>query len=125
MYEALRESRTKIVVISSSAPYENKRLNGAYSGSKALLESICLTIAKEEEENGIRINIIAPSLIDTKLAREIVKLKGYQNFEQYVAECLNGRILKTKDVVKIICELLLDDNACNTTGKIIRLGDYY
>lgn len=120
----LRDSGTKIVVVSSSAPYENKRLNGAYSGSKALLESICLTIAKEEQENGIKINIIAPSLIDTKLAREIVKMKGYDDFEQYVTTCLNGKILKTTDVIKTIYELLSDETNSNISGQIIRLGDY-
>lgn len=124
LYTTLKESSTKIVVMSSSAAYENKRLNGAYSGSKALLESICMTIANEEKENGIQINVIAPSLVDSKLARETVKLKGYNNFDQYVNTYLNGNILQIKDVVKTILELLFDKELSRQNGQIIRLGNY-
>lgn len=121
LYTTLKESSTRIVVMSSSAASENKRLNGAYSGSKALLESICMTIAKEERENGIQINVIAPSLIDSKLAREIVKLKGYNDFEQYVHVCLNDNILKINDVVKVILHLLFDEDLLQPYEQIIRL----
>lgn len=124
LYTTLKESGTRIVVLSSSAAFENKRLNGAYSGSKALLESICMTIAKEERENGIQINVIAPSLIDSKLARETVKLKGYTDFDQYVYTCLNGNILKTNDVVEVIIQLLFDKDVSQQNGQIIRLGNY-
>lgn len=124
LYETLKKSNTKIVVMSSSAAFENKRLNGAYSGSKALLESICMTIAKEERENGIRIYVIAPSLIDSKLARETVKLKGYNDFEQYIHSCLDGNILKINDVVKVILQLLFDENLSQQDKQIIRLGNY-
>lgn len=124
LYETLKKSNTKIVVISSSAAFENKRLNGAYSGSKALLESICMTIAKEERENGIQIYVIAPSLIDSKLARETVKLKGYNDFEQYVHIHLNDNILKVNDVVKVILQMLFDEDLSQQDKQIIRLGYY-
>lgn len=124
LYETLKKSNTKIVVISSSAAFENKRLNGAYSGSKALLESICMTIAKEERENGIQIYVIAPSLIDSKLARETVKLKGYNDFEQYIHMHLNDNILKVNDVVKVILQMLFDEDLSQQDNQIIRLGYY-
>ena len=40
---------------------------GAYSVSKAGMEAIAFVLAKEEREHGIRVNIVAPGLVDTDM----------------------------------------------------------
>lgn len=96
--ENLRKNKAKILVVSSSASLENKKTNGAYSSSKACLDSIVETLKKEEQKFGINIKLIHPTLFDSKLAREIVEIKGYNNFNKYVDEQLNGNIKNPQDI---------------------------
>ena len=94
----LRHNQAKILVVSSSASLENKKTNGAYSSSKACLDSIVETLKKEEAEFGVDIELIHPSLFDSKLAREIVKMKGYTDFDKYVDDQLDGSIKTSRDI---------------------------
>lgn len=98
LYQNLRKNNANVLVVSSSASLDNKKTNGAYSTSKACLDSISETLKKEETEYGVTINVIHPSLFDSKLAHEIVKIKGYDDFDKYVAEVLNGEIKSAKEV---------------------------
>lgn len=98
--ETLRKNNAKVLVVSSSASLENKKTNGAYSASKAYLDSIVETLKKEEVEYGVIINIIHPSLFDSRLAHEIVKMKGYDNFDKYVEEVLSGNIKTAKEIAE-------------------------
>lgn len=98
--ETLRKNKAKVLVVSSSASLENKKTNGAYSASKAYLDSISETLKKEEIEYGVIINVIHPTLFDSRLAREIVKMKGYEDFNKYVEEVLDGKIKNAKEIAE-------------------------
>ncbi len=119
LYLSLVRSKTKILVISSSAASENKKLNGPYSASKVFLESICMTIAKEEKD--LHIIILEISLFDSKLARMTVKLKGYDDFEEYVRVELNGCILSRKDILYTIKNILEDKTDQYKSGDVVKL----
>ncbi|MEE3343669.1 MAG: SDR family NAD(P)-dependent oxidoreductase [Bacilli bacterium] len=95
----LRRNNSKVLVVSSSASLENKVTNGAYSSSKAYLDSIVETLKKEEEKYGVEFKLIHPSLFKSKLAEEIVRMKGYDNLDYYVENVLDGDIKSTKDIV--------------------------
>lgn len=88
LYQNLRKNNANVLVVSSSASLDNKKTNGAYSTSKACLDSISETLKKEKTEYGVTINVIHPSLFDSKLAHEIVEIKGYDDFDKYVAEVI-------------------------------------
>ena len=94
-----RQNHTKILVVSSSASLENKITNSAYSASKAYLDSIVKTLSKEERKYGVDIRLINPCLFDSKLAREIVQLKGFNDFNYYVDKYLDGKIKTVQDIV--------------------------
>lgn len=98
--ETLRKNNAKVLVVSSSASLENKKTNGAYSASKAYLDSIAETLKKEEVEYGVVINVIHPTLFDSRLAHEIVKMKGYDSFDKYVSEVLDGNIKTAREVAE-------------------------
>ena len=39
---------------------------------KAALEALAMTLAKEERAHGIRVNVVAPGLVDTDMGRRLV-----------------------------------------------------
>ena len=40
---------------------------------KSAAESLAMALAKEERGNGIRVNIVAPGLVETEMGRRLVK----------------------------------------------------
>ncbi|MCW3844135.1 SDR family oxidoreductase [Micromonospora yasonensis] len=67
--------------------------NGAYTASNAALEAPALTLAKEEAGHGVRVNVVAPSLVVSPQAGEILALKGVTDVEAYYAGLPAGRAL--------------------------------
>lgn len=62
-----------IVMISSIGTDRFGPNAAPYNMAKAALEALAYTLAKEEQRNAIRVNIIAPALFDTRLGREITE----------------------------------------------------
>ena len=68
--------RSDVIMISSIAAQALNPGFGVYSVSKAALEAMAHTLAREEKPNGIRVNMIAPGLVDTDMGRKIVEATG-------------------------------------------------
>lgn len=117
----LRENHARIIVVSSSAVVDNKAKSGPYSASKLLLESVVKTLSKEETKYGVGFNIIAPSLIDSRLARELVAIKGY-DYEYYVDVFLRGNILTTNHVAQKIVDIINMDSKSFRNGQTFYLS---
>ena len=49
---------------------------GTYSAAKAAMEAVAYSLAKEERANNIHVNIVAPGLIETDMAEDMVKFLG-------------------------------------------------
>jgi len=65
----LRESRGAIVHIASPAGLRAVARLGAYSAAKAAVVALTRALALEEKQHGIRVNAIAPAMIDTEQNR--------------------------------------------------------
>jgi NAD(P)-dependent dehydrogenase (short-subunit alcohol dehydrogenase family) len=65
----LRESRGAIVNFASPAGLQASANLGAYSAGKAGVIAVTQALAKEEKRNGVRVNAIAPGMIDTEQNR--------------------------------------------------------
>ena len=117
-----RRSRSRIVVLSSDTTRALKARNGPYSASKAALEAAAQTLAKEEAEFGVRINILAPSLVDSPLADRLLKIKGITDNESYLAALPWGRMITLSEVSEAAVSLALDSHWEYATGQIFRLG---
>jgi NAD(P)-dependent dehydrogenase (short-subunit alcohol dehydrogenase family) len=61
----LRESRGAIVNFASPAGLRAAAGIGAYSAAKAAVVAITRSLALEEKEHGVRVNAVAPGMIDT------------------------------------------------------------
>lgn len=65
----LRASKGALITISSTAAYHATRGNPAYNASKAGVVGLTRTLGQAWAAEGIRVNGIAPGLVDTKLTK--------------------------------------------------------
>ena len=48
---------------------------GVYAIAKAGMEAMAYTLAKEEWEHGIRVNVVAPGLVETDIGKRLVNFR--------------------------------------------------
>jgi 3-oxoacyl-[acyl-carrier protein] reductase len=65
----LRESRGALIMLSSTTGFRSSRGNPAYAASKSAVVGLTGTLADAWAADGIRVNGIAPGLVDTKLTK--------------------------------------------------------
>ena len=68
-HAALKASGGNIVTISSTAAYHATRGNPAYNASKAGAVAVTRTLGQAWASDGVRVNGVAPGLVDTKLTK--------------------------------------------------------
>ena len=66
------KGRSDIVVISSTVVDACPANTAPYAMAKAAMEAACRVLAREERDNGVRVNVIAPGLIDTDMGARLV-----------------------------------------------------
>ncbi len=103
-----------IVLISSLAGHRPGSGIPAYDSSKAALGGLCRHAAMEGERSRLRVNVVAPGLVDTPLGRLATKMrpgrtKGRLPF---------GRQATAWDVAYATV-FLLSDEACYVTGQVL------
>lgn len=64
--------RGDVIMISSVATTGYAQKMGVYGIAKAGMEAMAYTLAKEERKNGIRVNVVAPGLVDTDMGRRLM-----------------------------------------------------
>ncbi|MBI1250505.1 MAG: SDR family oxidoreductase [Alphaproteobacteria bacterium] len=67
--DALARAKGSLIIISSTAAFHSTRGNPAYNASKAALTGLTRTLAEAWARDGVRVNCIAPGLVDTKLTK--------------------------------------------------------
>jgi 3-oxoacyl-[acyl-carrier protein] reductase len=67
--EMLRASNGSLIIVSSTAAFHSTRGNPAYNASKAAAVGLTRTLGEAWAEDGIRVNGIAPGLVDTKITK--------------------------------------------------------
>ncbi|MEM7188467.1 MAG: SDR family oxidoreductase [Pseudomonadota bacterium] len=65
----LKDSGGSLITVSSTAAYHATKGNPSYNASKAGAVGLTRTLAQAWAEDGIRVNGIAPGLVDTKLTK--------------------------------------------------------
>ena len=86
-----------------------------YSVSKAGVDAMTKALAKELGPSNIRVNSIAPGIIDTDMNKKLTK----EDLKEIKEEIPLEKIGKTIDIEKCI-EWLIEDNY--TTGQIISIN---
>jgi len=83
-----------------------------YSASKAAIDGFTKALAKEMGPSNIRVNSIAPGIIDTEMNKDLSK----EDLNEIVNQIPLGRIAKPEEIVKSIKWLIEDEYV---TGQII------
>jgi 3-oxoacyl-[acyl-carrier protein] reductase len=65
----LKASQGSLIIVSSTAAYHATKGNPAYNASKTGAVGLTRTLAQAWAEDGIRVNGIAPGLVDTKMTK--------------------------------------------------------
>jgi NAD(P)-dependent dehydrogenase (short-subunit alcohol dehydrogenase family) len=98
-----KKGRADIVVVSSAILEACPANTAPYAMAKAALETGCRVLAREERDNGIRVNIIAPGLIDTDMGAKLVRATTPNaTITETEQHSPFGRICKPGDVAKLV-----------------------
>jgi NAD(P)-dependent dehydrogenase (short-subunit alcohol dehydrogenase family) len=108
--------RGSIIVISSIAGLDPMPAIPAYSVSKAGLIGLTKALAKELGPAGVRINAIAPGLIETKFSAAL--FQNRQTYEQVIGQTPLGRHGQADDIVGTAV-FLASDASAYITGQVI------
>jgi 3-oxoacyl-[acyl-carrier protein] reductase len=68
-HEMLKASKGSLIIVSSTAAYHATKGNPSYNASKAGAVGLVRTLAQAWIDDGIRVNGIAPGLVDTKMTK--------------------------------------------------------
>jgi len=112
--EQLRQTRGSVVLIGSAAHLSGGGGRADYTAAKSGLEGFCRAITKQLSSDGIRCNVVHPSLIDTELLRERHPDESKRN--ALGGDVPLGRLGEPKDIAQA-ATFLLSDAAGYITGQ--------
>jgi 3-oxoacyl-[acyl-carrier protein] reductase len=68
-HDRLSTTRGSLIIVSSTAAFHSTKGNPAYNASKTGAVGLTRTLGQAWAEDGIRVNGIAPGLVDTKMTK--------------------------------------------------------
>lgn len=98
-HDMLAASKGALITISSTAAYHATRGNPAYAASKAGAVGLTRTLAAAWAKDGIRVNGVAPGLVDTKLTK--VTTENPQRLAGALASIPQGRLGLPEDMAGV------------------------
>lgn len=113
----ISEHAGSIITISSMWGQVGASCEVAYSTSKAGLIGMTKALAKEVGPSGIRVNCVAPGMIDTAMNNDVTD----EIVKEIECDTPLGRIGTTEDVVRVI-EFLAGQESSFVTGEVISVN---
>lgn len=110
----LAKKRGAIVSISSVSALVGNRGQTNYAAAKAGLIGASRALAAETARSGVRVNVVAPGLIDTEMTKDIPK-------EIIKAHIPMARLGRPEEVARVV-SFLCSDAASYITGQVISVN---
>ncbi len=113
------QPRGDIIMISSVASRGLGAFGAPYNMGKTAMEALAFTLAKEEKRYGVRVNIVAPGLVETEMGRRLMKATaGIDDLRQLDASMPFGRVCQPEDVANVVRFLVSDQNSYLTGERL-------
>ena len=110
--------RGDIVMISSVATSVYAGNGAPYNMGKAALEALAFTVAKEERQHNIHVNVVAPGLVESEMGRRLAKAGGTDDLRKLDATSPFGHVCQPIDVARVVL-WLCSEGAGYVTGQRI------
>ena len=109
--------RGDIVMISSVATLSHGANGAPYNMGKAALEALAFTLAKEERGHGVRVNVVAPGLVETEMGRRLMRAAaGITDLRTLDSAAPYGRVCQPEDVAGVV-RFLVSEGAGYVNGQ--------
>jgi len=106
-------------MVSSSATRGMAAGGAPYNMGKAAMEALASTLYKEERPHNIRVNIVAPGLVETEMGRRLVRAtQGVENLRELDAHMPFGKVCQPVDVANVVRFLVSGQNSYITGERL-------
>ncbi|MGH3831942.1 MAG: SDR family NAD(P)-dependent oxidoreductase [Pseudonocardiaceae bacterium] len=122
IHERARKTAAGVVLLGSDTTATLHANNAAYSAAKAGLEALSTTLAAEEAQHGVRVNLVAPSLVVSPLAEKMLALKDVRDVDAYYGALPWGRALSPSEVAAVAVEIATAPHWRYVSGQVVRLA---
>jgi 3-oxoacyl-[acyl-carrier protein] reductase len=115
-----------IVNISSVVANTCHAGSASYASAKAGLEAFTKVLAREEAHNGIRVNAIAPGLIQSDMSDKMTKVYGQERIKEVYESIPLRRFGEPRDIGNLVV-YLVSEKGDYITGQVLGVdgGMYY
>lgn len=111
-------NRGHVIFISSVATRHHAAHGAPYSMAKTAMESMAKVLSKEEGPNGIRVNVIAPGLVETEMGRRLMRAREGKELEELQERFPFGRICQPDDIANLAV-FLCSEEGSYISGQVI------
>lgn len=111
-----RQRSGAIVFTGSYLGFDGNRGQMVYCASKSAVHGMVKALAKELISDGIRVNAVAPGVVETKLLNSMTK----DEYEEAICKCGMRRAAHPSEIAKMIM-VLGSDLSSYVTGQIVRV----
>ena len=119
--KALFASKGAIVNVTSTAATGAGGTQGAYAASKGGLNTLTKNLANEWASKGVRVNAVAPGLVDTEMWGPTFERLGEDAVRaSFVKSVPLGRWGTAEEIADVAC-FLASDKAAYVTGQVLRV----
>ncbi len=112
--EMVRKKRGSIISLSSLSALMPNRGQSNYSAAKAGIIAASRSLATEVARFGIRVNVVAPGLIET----DMIKEAPVEQIKQMIPMARLGKPQEVANVIRFLCS----DDASYITGQVIGIN---
>lgn len=112
--EMIRKKRGSIVSVSSLSALMPNRGQANYAAAKAGIIAASRSLASEVARFGVRVNVVAPGLIET----DMIKDAPVDQIKQIIPMARLGKPQEVASVIRFLCS----DDASYVTGQVIGIN---